>query len=54
MSALASQGAEEIAALSMRFAEHKRERYDEELVAQIVTDVQDPAAAILCTACGGK
>jgi hypothetical protein len=38
----------------MRFAEHKREGYNEELVAKVVDDVQDPAAPILSAACRGQ
>jgi hypothetical protein len=38
-------------ALSMRFAEHGREGYDEDLIAEIIADVQDPATPIFPAGC---
>ena len=38
----------------MWLAEYKREGHNEELVAKVVGDVQDPAAPILCALCLGQ
>jgi hypothetical protein len=38
----------------MWLAEHKREWHNEELVAEVVADVQNPAAPILCALCHGQ
>jgi hypothetical protein len=38
----------------MRFAEHKREGHNEEFVANVVADVQNPATPILCAVCRGQ
>ena len=41
-------------ATSMRLAEHKSERDNEELITEVIVDVQDPAAPIFGTARHGE
>jgi hypothetical protein len=39
---------------SMRLTQHERKGHDEELVAEVIADVQDPAAPTLCAVCHGQ
>jgi hypothetical protein len=38
----------------MRLANHERKRHDEEFIVEVVADVQDSAAPILCAMCHGQ